>query len=64
MTNLYYVSCLYEYGCFVFAESANRAKSLCVNYFTDDEPYIDLRCRLMKHDVGGEPNIVIDCESE
>ena len=38
--NLYFVTdCCYESGAFVFAESGNKAKSMMVNHFSDDEPY-------------------------
>ena len=64
MVNLYCVSNLYDYCWFVFAETANRAKALCVNYFTDDEPYINMRAKIIKKDVGGETDIVVDSETD
>lgn len=57
--NLYQVyPTTYDYCYFVFAKTANRAKSLCTHYNTVDEDYIDLRCRLLKKNVGGEETVV------
>jgi len=47
MVNLYWVHTV-DYGYFVFAESANRAKSLCVYFNSEDEEYIGFRVRLLK----------------
>lgn len=63
VVNLYFVHQEYaEYGCFVFASTRNKAKSLCVNHFTDDESYIDMRSRTMAKNVGGRNNVVVDCQ--
>jgi hypothetical protein len=63
--NLYYVHQENaEYGLFVFASTHNKAKSLCVNHFTDDEPYIDMRARIMVKNVGGTSNIVVDSDMD
>ena len=56
MVNLYQVMPrTYEYSYFVFAESRNEAKALCVDRnasSTDgDENYINLRCKTLKKDV-------------
>ena len=61
--NLYWVSVGGEYGYFVFSETANRARSMCVHHLTDDEEYIYLSAYLKRKDVGGTEEIV-DCEHD
>jgi len=61
--NLYWVSVDYEYGYFVFAETANRAKSLCTKRNDDNEKYIYLRACLKSKNVEG-PETVVDCEDD
>jgi hypothetical protein len=51
-----------EWGCFVFAETPNKAKQMLVNKI-DDTPYIDFRYSTLKKDVGGNPEVCdTDCE--
>jgi len=57
--NLYRVDYLDEHSFFVFTESRNKARALCVNR-TWDERYIDLSAHLLKKDVGGDTDTVID----
>ena len=52
--NLYWVQVGYEefsWGYFVFATSRNRAKSICVHHFHEEEEYIDFRTRTLKKNV-------------
>jgi hypothetical protein len=49
-----------EYCYFAFASTPNKARSLCVNYLTDDEPYIDMRAYIRAKNVGGTNNTVVD----
>ena len=57
--NLYWVCDNNEYGAYVFAETRNRARSMMVGHFYDEE-YIYLKAYLKKRDVGGEEAIVDD----
>lgn len=62
--NLYRISVVQgdNYCCFVFAATANKAKSLYQqmdgSYF--DTEYTDLRANIVKKDVGGETDVVVD----
>lgn len=49
-----------NYGLFVFTTTPNKARVLCTNHFTDDEPYIDMRAYVKARNVGGENNVVVD----
>jgi hypothetical protein len=51
-----------EYSCFVFASTANKARALCVNHFSDDEAYIDMRAYLRQKNVGGQNNVIVDSD--
>ena len=52
-----------NWDCYVFSETANKAKAKMVNYFSDDEAYIDFRCKILRKDVGGNSEICeIDCQ--
>ena len=46
-----------DYGTYVFAETANRAKSMMVCHYSDEQ-YVDLRVNLLKKDVGGKEEII------
>jgi hypothetical protein len=61
--NLYLVYPLKgDWGCYVFEESRNKAKMSLVNYFDNNETYIDFGCKTIQRDVGGEPQICdMDC---
>lgn len=60
--NLYWVYIDSERGCsygyFVFAESRNRAKALCVHRCTDDEEYTDFRSTLLGKNIGEKEMVV------
>ena len=60
--NLYVVSNGNEWCYFVFAESPNKARAMCVNHMCD-ERYIDLKAYLRADKVGGLP-AVIDCPDD
>ena len=52
-----------EWCCYVFAETRNKAKTMLVHYFTNDDEYIDYGCKTVKKNVGGEPEVCDgDCE--
>jgi len=53
----------HEWCYFVFAGSANRARSICVHHFAEEE-YIDLRAYLLNKDVGGQTDVVVDCPED
>ena len=59
VTNLYWVCLVDEdYGYFVFANSANKARSLCTYFNYENEEYIQLRAYLL---VKG---VMVKCECE
>lgn len=62
--NLYKVyPALEEWCCYVFHETPNKAKLSLVGYFDNDNTYIDFRCKTVKKDVGGEPQVCdTDCK--
>lgn len=61
--NLYWVREYDEsYGYFVFASTANKARSLCVYRNSDNEEYINLRAYLKAKNVGGKNNVVVEAE--
>ena len=54
--NLYKVSdASYAWCAFTFAVKANYAKLMVAHEF--NEEYINLRCKTIKKDVGGEPEV-------
>jgi hypothetical protein len=62
--NLYFV---YPYNdewcCYVFAETRNKAKTMILHYFTDDDYYIDYGCRIIYKNVDGISEVCDeDCE--
>lgn len=61
--NLYNVSTDFtQYSCFVFANTRNEARTMMVDYFWD-EPYIELKARLIKKDVDGDYEVCdVDCD--
>lgn len=60
--NLYSVSdCNYEWCCFVFDTSRNRAKMRVAKYF--DMDYIDMRCKLCKRGVNISMPMIVDDET-
>lgn len=61
--NLYSVVLGDQWGYFVFAKSRNRARSLCVHHFAEEE-YLDLSAYLLKKDVGGKTDVCVDCEED
>jgi hypothetical protein len=48
-----------DYGEYVFAETPGKAKSLARRDILDDD-YTELRARIVKKDVGGEPQACDD----
>ena len=54
--HLYQVYMGDEYCCFVFAETKNRARYMCHNYF--DEDYIDTTAYLRVKDTGGKEALI------
>jgi len=61
--NLYWVLVCDDWGYFVFAKSANRAKSISVHHFAEEE-YIDMRAYLKNKDVGGKTDVIVDCSDD
>ena len=48
----------YDWCCYVFAETPNKAKYMLVRYFNEqDEQYIDFRYGVVGKDVGGKAEI-------
>jgi hypothetical protein len=65
IVNLYWVNVVDKpYGYFVFASTANKAKTLCVYHNSDDEEYINLRAYIIARSVGGANNIVVDSSDD
>ena len=51
-----------EWGCFVFAEARNKARSRLVGHFSEDHEYIDFNAVCVRKNVPGEPEICAsDC---
>lgn len=61
--NLYKVMPItYDWCCYIFAETRNKAKSMLVGHFDDDNKYIDFRCETIKKNVDGNSQICdVDC---
>lgn len=61
IVNLYSVQVGDEpYGYYVFTSTPNKARYLCVRRNSDNEEYICLRAYIMKKNVGGVNNIVVE----
>ena len=52
----------YEWSCFVFAPTRNRAKMLVADHFFEN--YIDMRCKTLKKGVNINYECVVDCEED
>ena len=52
----------YEWGCFVFAPSRNRAKVLVAEHFNED--YIHLRCKTLKKGINMDQCLIVDCPED
>ena len=63
--NLYFV-CMKDadWGTFVFAETRNKARAMCVNYFSNDEDYPSLCAYLRAKNVEGEAGIADTNDAE
>ena len=48
----------FEWCCFVFTTSRNRAKMLVMQCFGTDDPYTDYRCITKQKDVGGTERVI------
>lgn len=61
--NLYIVfDAQYEWGCFVFETTRNRAKMRVANHFDID--YIDVRCKTLNRGVNFPYPKTVDCEQD
>jgi len=62
-TNLYSVCAAdYEWSCFVFDTSRNKAKLRAAERFGED--YINMRCKTLKRGVNYPFSLVVDCETD
>lgn len=53
----------YDWGCFVFAPTRNKAKTIVSKHF--DQEYIDLRSTLLKRSVSNPSYcLVVDCPED
>lgn len=61
--NLYMVSDAdYEWCCFAFDTSRNRAKMRVAEHFGMD--YVDMRCKTLKMGVNVQVPMLVDCETD
>lgn len=52
----------YEWSCFVFAPTRNKAKCMVADHLFQD--YIDLRCRLLRRGLNTPLPLVVDCPED
>ena len=63
MMNLYQVMDKnYEWGCFVFDVSRNRAKASVAEHLGED--YVDMRCKTLKKGVNVPMPTIVDSEDD
>ena len=61
--NLYHVwDRHYEWCCFAFNTTRNRAKARVAELF--DQEYIDMRCKTLKRGVNVPVPMVVDCDTD
>lgn len=61
--NLYIVlDANYNWGCFVFEKTRNRAKAAVARHF--DMDYTEMRCKTLKRAVNVDYPMIVDCETD
>lgn len=49
----------YEWICYIFETTRNRAKARVAEYF--DQDYVDMRCKTLKRGVNVDFPMIVDC---